>query len=298
MRNSFLNFFFFLLIFCTSADVYTQLKPGEFAGYSDQTAVSLKKDLIEPMADYHSYINWSKGELVAEYNIPITYNDRNIGRNNHNLTEKLKERILQFLTGAVTKIRVSSVYDLGDVFQRDQNAQIYVLSILYDRHLENAVIKNSRMQGQISVPLYGDDSITKSLYQNIRRIQSTNQINRETAGTPIYDSLLIDMVMFPNFQASLSPRITDQQGGLIHSIETVNPEILSAQSSVHYVTSITEALSHPSAGKNIAYILPDSIEMGSDIVLFNEDVDRIFGQQRTLNSIKNGNVIVIVPVKQ
>ncbi len=287
----------FFLMICAIKNVYTQLKPGDFADYSDRVADSLSRDLIENLDGYHSYVNWSKGELVSEFNIPITYNDRNIGRNNHNLTEKLKERILQFLIGAVTKVRVSSAYDLEDVFQRDQNAQVYVLSILYDRHLENAVIKNSRMQGRISVPLYGDDSITTSLYQNIRRINSTHTVNRETAGTPIYDSLLIDMVMFPNFQAALSPRITDQQGNLIHSIETVNPNILGAQSSVHYVTSITEALSHPSAGRNVAYILPDSIEGGSDIVLFDEDVDRIFGQQRTLNSIKNGNVIVIVPPK-
>ena len=66
---------------------------------------------------------------------------------------------------------------------------------------------------------------------------------------------------------------------------------------IQFVTSITEALKHPIRGNKVAYILPKSTvgASSSDIVLFEEDVLRIFGQQRTINQLKKGRVIVIVP---
>ncbi|MGL4676985.1 MAG: hypothetical protein ACRCWI_04895 [Brevinema sp.] len=288
--------FFFLNIFSTIA-LYAQLKPGEFIEYSDIVKDSLQKDMVEPLDEYHSYINWSKGEIVTEYNIPITYSDRNIGRHNQNMSGQLRERILQFMTGAITKLRISSIFSLGNLFDQQQTIRLNILSILYDRPLENTIISNSSMYGQVSIPLFGTNSITQLLYQNIRPREITNYLQRETTGTQIYDTLIIDMVMFPYFKASLTPRILNTKGEILHSIETVDPQILLKQSAVHFVTSITEALAHPSLGKYISYTLPHSIDgaLSADIVLFDEDVQKLFSQQRTINNLKKGNVIVIIP---
>ena len=295
MKNNYKYFLLLICAFCLSTSlIYGQLKPGTFTEYSENEK---PVDMIESLPEYYSSINWTKGIIVTDYSIPITYNDRNIGRNMGDLLERLKEKIIQFTTSAVIKIRVSSVFSFNDFFQNNEVIRFKVLSILYSLPVENSVVKGSTMFGRVTVPLFGTNSLTEPLYQNIRFREVTNYLTKETAGTQNYDTLIIDMVMFPQFQASLMPRILDHKGEVIYSIETIEPEILNEKGPVQFVTSITEALNHPMRGDKAAYILPKSTigSSASDIELFEEDVRRIFGQQRTINQLKKGRVIVIIP---
>jgi len=295
MKNNYKCFLLLMCTFCLSTSlIYSQLKPGTFTEYSDNEE---SVDMIESLPEYYSTINWTKGTLVTDYSIPITYNDINIGRNMGDLLDQLKEKIIQFTTGAVIKIRVSSVFSFNDFFQNNESIRFKVLSILYSVPIKNSVIKDSTMFGKVTVPLFGTNSLTETLYQNIRFKEVTNYLTRETAGTQNYDTLIIDMVMFPQFKASLMPRILDHKGEVVYSIETVELDILNDKGPIQFVTSITEALNHPIRGNKIAYILPKSTvgSSSSDIALFEEDVLRIFGQQRTIDQLKKGKVIVIVP---
>ena len=295
MKN---NYKYFLLLICTfflsNSIMFSQLKPGTFLEYSDNEE---SVDMVESLPEYQSVINWTKGIVVTDYSVPITYNDLNIGRNMGDLLDQLKEKIIQFTIGAVIKIRVSSVFSFNDFFQNNEAIRFKVLSILYSLPIENSVVKNSTMFGRVTVPLFGSNSLTEPLYQNIRFKEVTNYLTKETAATQNYDTLIIDMVMFPQFTASLMPRILDHKGEVVYSIETIEPEILYNNGPIQFVTSITEALKHPIRGNKVAYILPKSTvgASSSDIVLFEEDVLRIFGQQRTINQLKKGRVIVIVP---
>ena len=295
MKN---NYKYFLLLICTfflsNSIMFSQLKPGTFLEYSDNEE---SVDMVESLPEYQSVINWTKGIVVTDYSVPITYNDLNIGRNMGDLLDQLKEKIIQFTIGAVIKIRVSSVFSFNDFFQNNEAIRFKVLSILYSLPIENSVVKDSTMFGRVTVPLFGSNSLTEPLYQNIRFKEVTNYLTKETAATQNYDTLIIDMVMFPQFTASLMPRILDHKGEVVYSIETIEPEILYNNGPIQFVTSITEALKHPIRGNKVAYILPKSTvgASSSDIVLFEEDVLRIFGQQRTINQLKKGRVIVIVP---
>ncbi len=295
MKNNYKYFLLLICAFCLSSSlIYSQLKPGTFTEYS---ASEESVDMIETLPEYYSSINWTEGVVVTDYSIPITYNDLNIGRNMGDLLEQLKEKIIQFTTGAVIKIRVSSVFSFNDFFQNNETIRFKVLSILYSLPVENSVVKGSTMFGRVTVPLFGPNSLTEPLYQNIRFREVTNYLTKETASTQNYDTLIIDMVMFPQFQASLMPRILDHKGEVVYSIETIEPEILNDKGPIQFVTSITEALNHPMRGSKAAYILPKSTmgSSASDIELFEEDVRKIFGQQRTINQLKKGRVIVIVP---
>ena len=292
------NYKYFLLLICafylSNSNIYSQLKPGVFVEYSDNEE---SVDMVESLPEYHSIINWTKGIVVTDYSVPITYNDLNIGRNMGDLLDQLKEKIIQFTIGAVIKIRVSSVFSFNDFFQNNETIRFKVLSILYSLPIENSVVKDSTMFGRVTVPLFGPNSLTESLYQNIRFKEVTNYLTKETAATQNYDTLIIDMVMFPQFTASLMPRILDHKGEVVYSIETIEPAILYNNGPIQFVTSITEALNHPIRGNKVAYILPKSTvgASSSDIALFEEDVLKIFGQQRTINQLKKGRVIVIVP---
>ncbi len=271
---------------------HAQLSPGSFVQYTEERS---EVDMIEKFPEYHSYINWTTGELVTDYNVPITYDDPNIGRQMGNLIENLQEKIIRFTIGALIKIRISSVFTINNFFDRDENIRFGILSTLYSLSIENPIVKNSKIYGTVSFPFYGTNSITERLYQNTRSMEITNFLQRETVDSQYYDTLIIDTVMFPQFEASLMPRILDQNGFVIHSVSTVTPSVLKKQSPVHYVTSITEALSHPIRGKRVAYILPSSIEGTTDIVLFNSDVQNIYGQKRTLDNLRQGKVIIIKP---
>ena len=295
MKN---NYKYFLLLICTfflsNSIMFSQLKPGTFLEYSDNEE---SVDMVESLPEYQSVINWTKGIVVTDYSVPITYNDLNIGRNMGDLLDQLKEKIIQFTIGAVIKIRVSSVFSFNDFFQNNETIRFKVLSILYSLPIENSVVKDSTMFGRVTVPLFGPNSLTEPLYQNIRFKEVTNYLTKETAATQNYDTLIIDMVMFPQFTASLMPRILDHKGEVVYSIETIEPAILYNNGPIQFVTSITEALNHPIRGNKVAYILPKSTvgASSSDIALFEEDVLKIFGQQRTINQLKKGRVIVIVP---
>lgn len=279
--------------------LHTQLSPSSFLKTVTQLPQTNTNNMIEHLTNYFSYVDWTEGTLVTEFCIPITYNDKNIGRNNHNLTDKLKERIIQYMLGAIPKIRLSSSFTLHDIFQRHQNIKLNTLSLVYARPLENTIITNSKIKGRMTLSLFGTNSISSLLYKNITQQKITNYLQKETTGTQIYDTLIIDTIMFPHFNPSISPSILDLKGNVIHSVSTVDPKILSTHNSVHFVTSITEALHHPATGSRVAYILPDSINgtLSTDITLFQEDVQKIFGQQRTLNNLKQGNIIIIIPKK-
>lgn len=280
-----------LIFLCTP--LFGQFQPGTFIKYSDP---AISDDVIEYLPKFHSYINWSKGEIVTKYQTPITYNDPNIGRNIANLTEKLKNRLVECSIRAITKVRVSSIFSLDDYFQRDKDIRFRLLSILYSLHVENPTIKNSSILGTLIYPLFGENSVSELFYKNIKRQVVTNYLKKATVDTIYYDTIIIDMVMFQQFTPSLMPQLLDQQGNVIYSMATVNPKILQKKRGVvYFVNSLTDALQHPARGKKIAYIMPAETtgNFSSDIVLFDEDVKKIFSQQRTLDFLNKGNVIII-----
>ncbi len=295
MKNNYKCLLLIIYTFCLSPSMfYGQLKPGTFIEYSNEET---SLDMIESYPEYHSIINWTQGTIVTEYSIPITYNDLNIGRNIGNLLERLKEKIIQFTIGAVIQIRVSSIFSFNDFFQNNETIRFKVLSILYSLPIENSVVKNSTMFGKVTVPLFGSNSLTESLYQNILYKEVTNYLTKETTSSQYYDTLIIDMIMFPQFKPSLMPKILDHTGEVVYSIETIEPDVLYNQGPIQFVTSITEALKHSMIGSRIAYILPKAVtgNTSSEIILFEEDVLKIFGQQRTLDQLKKGKVILIIP---
>jgi len=271
---------------------FAQFRPRSYIKYSTDT---LDHDLIEELPQFHSYINWTKGEVVTEYNIPITYNDYNIGRNVANLTDKLKDQLAECSIRAITKVRISSAFLLNDYFQRDKNVRFSLLSILYALQIENSIIKNSIITGTLTYPLFGVNSISELFYKNIKRRTITNYLQKTTVDSSYYDTIIIDMVMFKQFNPSIMPQLLDRTGNIVYSMATVNPDILEKRGIVYFVNSLTDALNHPIRGEKVAYIMPveTSGVYASDIVLFDEDIEKLYAQQKTLNSLYNGNVIII-----
>ncbi|MGL5255140.1 MAG: hypothetical protein ACRC9L_09145 [Brevinema sp.] len=278
--------------FGTNTIYYNPLRPGVFGENSFSTRE--KTDLIEDMPQYYSYINWSKGELVTEYRLPLTYSSANIGMNVSISSSRLKEELLIHASRALNQVKVSSFLTIKDIFERDEAIRNNLMASLYGLSVNDAIIEKSQIKGSISFKLYGRNSISEPFYQNIKSSVVTNYLTN----TPLeisYDTIIIDLVMFKSFRPSLSTRIINQQGDLVHGIETLAPGVNKKQSAVHYVSSITAALNHPIKGKRVAYILPAEVNGASlsDIVLFDEDLRRIFSTQRSLDALRQGNVIVI-----
>lgn len=280
-----------IMIFLATGNIYTLFRPGTFP---EINADQKPTDVIESYSDYYSYINWSTGKMITEYSVPITYDDPNIGRNVANVTQKLKNELLVFAARAITQIKVSSLFIVNNYFTRDESVRSQLLSLLYGLEVENSVIEKSTIKGNLVFPLYGEKGISSSFYKNIKPEVVTNFLKKDKLNR-YYDTLIIDMVMFKNFNMSLMPRILSQKGQLVHGVETVDPKILQKQGPVHYASSITEALNHPARGKRIAYVLPaePSGTFNSDIILFDSDIEDLFSQQRSIDNFKQGRVIVI-----
>ena len=301
-----MKFLILAVFFCTTP-VLAQLRPGQFGtntvyynplrpGVFGESAFSTreKTDLIEDMPQYYSYINWTKGELVTEYRLPLTYSSANIGMNVSTSSSRLKEELLIHASRALSKVKVSSFLAIADIFDRDENIRNSLMASLYGLSVTDAVIEKSQIKGSISFKLYGQNSISEPFYQNIKSTVVTNYLTNTPLDTS-YDTLIIDLVMFKGFRPALSTRILNQQGELIHGIETLAPGVIQKQSAVHYVSSITAALNHPMKGKRVAYILPAEVSGPSlsDIVLFDEDLRRVFSTQRSVDAFRQGHVIVV-----
>ncbi|MGL4367003.1 MAG: hypothetical protein ACRCTQ_01795 [Brevinemataceae bacterium] len=256
---------------------------------------SVTNDLVQYFPEYDSYINWSKKELVVEGGVPVSYNDPNIGRSIANLNEKLEDYLLEFLFKSVNKISVSSFCAIENAVQENQRLMFQIMSNASLLNLQNAVVNNSKMTGQIVFPLYGSNSIADLFYQNLSFEENTNYLQKETVASYVYDTLIIDMVMFDQFTPSLMPMIFDQKGSKIFSAANVDMSVLKTDGPVQYVKTLDEAWKHPKRGKKIAYVVPARIvgTTPTDIVLYNSDVRRIFSQRKTLNSLKKGNVIIV-----
>lgn len=270
-----------------------QLRPGTIG--TNPSYTKDETDLIEPIPDYKSYINWTKGKLVIEHALPVLYFDPNVGRGVVNSSTRLEERLFVYAYQALTQMRVSSFLTIEDYFLRNKEIRENLLASLYSLPAENMVIKQSMVNGTLVFPLYGPKSISEPFYKNIKNQEITNYLTNKSSIESYYDTLIIDMVMFKDFKPSLMPRILDQKGHLVHGVETVEKSVLNQQGPVHYVTSITEALKHPSRGKKVAYLLPADIEGAtlSDIVLFDTDVERVFSQKRSVDFFRKGKVIII-----
>ncbi|MGL5721814.1 MAG: hypothetical protein ACRCY4_05385 [Brevinema sp.] len=299
--------FLILALFFYAVPVFTQLRPGQFGtntvyynplrpGVFGESAFSTreKTDLIEEMPRYYSYINWSKGELVTEYRLPLAYGSANIGMNVSTSSARLKEELLIHASRALNKVKVSSFLTIEDIFEREEPIRNNLMASLYGLSVNDAVIEKSQIKGSMSFKLYGRNSISEPFYQNIKSSVVTNYLTNSSLDVS-YDTLIIDLVMFKGFRPSLSTRILNQQGELVHGIETLAPGVSQKQSAVHYVSSITAALNHPMKGKRVAYILPAEVSGSSlsDIVLFDDDLRRIFSQQRSLDAFRQGHVIVV-----
>lgn len=297
MHKLFIISFFLLLAPVTKN--FSQFNPNSYQKFLTNTSVKTS-DVIQKLPEYYSYINWSTGEVVTEYCIPITYTDPNIGRNINTLTEKLKQQMLEFVFAAIKRVQFSSIFLVDDYVQHDSAIQIDLLSTLYSLSIQNPVFKDSYLKGRIVFPLYGLKSVSNPFFKNIKSVSVTNYLQKETVSSMSFDTLIIDMVMFDKFQPSLAIKILDQNNNLLHGISTVEKNILDTQGSVYFVNSITEAFKHPARGSKVAYILPENVSgvFSSDIILFNSDAQRIFSQQRTLNALRQGRVIVIVPEKK
>ncbi|MGL4389142.1 MAG: hypothetical protein ACRCTJ_07105 [Brevinema sp.] len=276
--------------------LFSQFNPNSFQQYITNTHTSNNNDVIHELPEYHSYINWTKGQLIAESQFPVTYTDPNIGRNVTTLSQALKTQLIDFIFSALKKVQVSSIFFVEDYFKRDKQVEIKILSMLLSLNIQNNSMKDSYVRGQMVFPLYGSNSLSEPFFRNIKTLSVTNYLQKEIVSSVFFDTLIIDMVMFEKFNPSLMTKITDQNRTVLHSIETINNAVLLKQGPVHFVSSLKEAFRHPSRGKNVAYILPENISgvFSSDIVLFNNDAKKIFSQQRTINALRNGNVIVVV----
>ncbi|MGL4561402.1 MAG: hypothetical protein ACRCV0_03830 [Brevinema sp.] len=294
-----IKFFIIVLTFfsgCTT--LFAQFNPNSFYKYIDNSNSLKSNDVVQYFPEYHSYINWTKAELVTEYAIPVTYSDPNIGRNVTTLAERLKKHLSTFIFSALKKVQVTSIFVIEDILKRNQRINTHLLSTMYSLTPQNPVIKDSYIKAQMTLPLYGQNSLSEPFFTRIKSTQVTNYLQKETVSSFYYDTLIIDMIMFEKFKPSLMIKIIDQKSNILHSVETLNQEALTKRGPVYFVSSLTEAFNHPARGKSVAYVMPENISgiYSSDIVLFNTDAKRIFSQQRTLNALQDGKVIIIMPV--
>ncbi len=255
-----------------------------------------EKSLIEKISFLDAEIDWTAGVIRLNAQIPYTPNTQNIGRLfneiNNEINESLKSKILKVLG----VIRVSDNYYVRDYYNAYSDKRYRLLEFAEKTVFYPTIKDKNEYRGSAELILYGKDSIVDIFFQNIKKSEPTNYLDF-SKDLEYYDTLVIDLSPFPDFSISIAPRIYNEDGVLVFGPETVDYEIFKKSGLCFYTRSLSSAFSSPRSGKRIFYTIPKMIkgELNTDIVIFNEDSMKLLSNRKTLNYLKNCNVIIVKP---
>ncbi len=255
-------------------------------------------DLTESVNAYHTTINWSSGKILTEASEKLTYNDPNIGRQLQNLNISIRSRLRQNMIKALGSLRISDIFLLRDYYSLKSGIRFEIIATVDNAFFYPPVNRSGTFLGVGELNLYGKKGLARIFYRDIKRVKVTKYVqNPPPRDLEPFDTLVLDTLIFKEFNPSIQMHIYDQDGTLLYGPETMDPAALEKNGVCYYTTSLSEAFSSPRSGKRFFYVIPYDIKgkMKTDFILHNDDAARLFAHPETLKALKMGRVIVVRP---
>lgn len=258
-------------------------------------------DLTESIDAYQTVINWSTGKIITETSEKLTYSDPNIGRQLKNLNIDIRSELRQNMIKALAFVRISDMFLLRDYYSLKSGVRFEIIATVDNAFFYPPVNRSGSFLGVGELNLYGKQGLARIFYRDIKRVKVTKYIqNPPPKGLESFDTLVLDTLIFKEFNPSIQMRIYDQDGTLIYGPETMDPTALKKHGVCYYTTSLSRAFSSPRGGKKFFYVIPYDIrgKMKTDFVLHNGDAARLLAHPDTIKALRQGHVIVVRPKRE
>lgn len=258
-------------------------------------------EFAELIPAYNSYINWTTGKVRSELTIPLKYTDPNIGRLLNNYASEMRESLRQNLVKALGSLRIYDIFMLKDYYSRKSDIRFEIIAKVDAAFYYPPLQKNNQYLGIVELDLYGKNGLANLFYRDIERIKPPMKyLAMNQSEDAYYDTIIVDTILFNEFQPSIGMRIYDEDGNLLYGPETVDRTTLEEIGVCEFTSSLSYAFRSTRCGKNIFYIIPSAItgKMNTDIVINNEDAARLLGNAKSWDYLNQSKVIVVKPVRE
>ncbi|OHD55781.1 MAG: hypothetical protein A2Y33_14175 [Spirochaetes bacterium GWF1_51_8] len=253
-------------------------------------------ELVEKIDTYSSMINWTTGKVRTEIALPIKFDNPNIGQLFSQYSQEIRELLRQNLIKALGYLRISAIFSLKDYYSQKNDIRFEIIDRVDSAFYYPPVQKKNQFHGIAELALYGKNGLATLFYRDIENMAlPTNYPSSKMA--EYYDSIIIDTLIFKEFNPSIEMRIYDQDGRLIYGPEIVEKKALTDKGICEFTTSLTYAFKSARSGTKILYIMPIEVKgkMGTDLVIHNEDAAKIMANPLTVKCLKQAQIIVVKP---
>ena len=197
--------------------------------------------------------------------------------------EKARPKLIESLTG----IRISA----KNIVSKEQATSVAAIA----KPLEEQIDPNGSIQIAFGVPVYGDDSLAKFIFQEKakRSFIEPSKPSQKIEGD--YTSLIIDCTKWEDSNKDylnpvMIPEIKDDAGRGIYGGENIDYDIAVNKGYVQYASDIK----HSEAGDKPLIIQAIGIadELGNPVISI-EDADKILSENKAAHFLDNASVIVV-----
>lgn len=257
-----------------------------------------RADLIEKIPQFNSVINWTTGEIFTEVEQPVTGVTPNLGKTVIRNESEIRENLRLNLMKAVGFVRISDIFQLKEYYAIRGEMRHEITTKVEKAFYYPTVMADGKFTGRVKLDLYGRDGIAEIFFRDIERVPQTNQAADEKKITEDFDGLILDTVLFPQFNPSIQFRIYNEDGVLLYGPETVDKEIMKKIGVCEYTTSLSNAFLSPRSGHRIFYAIPQEVRgrMNTYLVLKNSDAEKLFGNPRTARALNQSRVVIVKPL--
>ncbi len=254
-----------------------------------------KFELIEEVPEYDGFINWTSGKVQCSMDMPADKAIPNLGKYLNNNFTYMKDELKQKLIKVMGYVRVSDLFLIKDYYSMKNQLRYEIISFADRAFYLPPVQKKDRFLGMVELELYGKDGVANLFYDSLEEVEVTNYILKESKELEYFDSLVVDTLIYKEFNPSLFMRVYDEDGVQLYGPETIDREILKKHGVCEYTTTLTHAFNSSRSGNRVFYTFPYAIKgiMKTDLVLHNKDASRLLASPRTQKFLRHGKVIVV-----
>ncbi|OHD61998.1 MAG: hypothetical protein A2014_04575 [Spirochaetes bacterium GWF1_49_6] len=253
-------------------------------------------ELVEKIDTYNSMINWTTGKVRTEIALTIKLGNPNIGQLFSAYSEEIREQLRQNLIKALGYLRISAIFSLKDYYSQKNDIRFEIIDRVDSAFYYPPVQKNNQFHGIAELNLYGKDGLATLFYRDIEGVAlPTNYPS--SSSSEYYDSIIIDTLIFKEFNPSIEMRIYDQDGRLLYGPEIVDKKVLNEKGICEFTTSLSYAFKSQRSGTKILYIMPIEVKgkSGTDLIIHNDDAAKIMANPLSVKALKQAQIVVVKP---
>ncbi len=260
-----------------------------------------KLNKIEQTKD--GYIDWSDGYVVASAKGSIDFSQKDLFAERIRKEATIKENAEKKLISLILNLRINSYQYTKNLVSQEEEFLKELFSSIRDNAQElPPIYKGESVEITLKYPLFGRGSLANVYYKlNDKYDDHPYNVFKDPDIYPKgkeYTSLIIDCRNL-DFNLSMFPKVINSNNKIVYSPALIKRNL---RTKYKYITVITEsfyAYKLEKTGKNPYFVVAEKIlgEFNTDILINNEDVNKLFSNKKTIENLQKGKVFILVNKK-